>query len=705
MVLINGQTMLIKAGGTYTNNNVFTIASALSIANGGTLEQAAGTLTYNTTSAIAGGTFRYLGGTINGTPILTNATLAIGPGVTQPASFILQNTSALELADNHIAAGQMLTVRNSSSSQGPGLTAAAGFTNDGSILLTGTSSGTTAFTITSGALVNGPMGLLHFQTGGTGNRIFRGNLTNHGTVIVSRTTTFDKAGGMYANEGQFTIAASQTLTLAGGVFDQIAGLFELNGALNLSGGSTLNLNGGEFALNGTLNGASANDVVNLAAGGVLNMNGEVTSNTTIVQSGGTLNYTSGTIGGRFEYLGGTINGAPVLSGATLVVGPEATDPLNFVLRGFNQLSIRTGFTNKGAIQLTSTGSGTTQLSVANGTLVNGPTGLLHFLPRDAGEYLFVGDLSNSGSVRVDRHTTFIKTGGMYANSDHFTINAGQTLSVINDGTFEQVSGTLDILGTLRLSGGTFKYLGGTMNGAPLLVDSTLEIGPEATNPATFALDFNNSLVLPSNSLPAGYVLNIQGTSGIINGLVSATGFTNNASIVLTSATSATTSLRINDGALVNSPSGLLHFQPGGTGLRRFTGSLINHGQVLIDRSTELDDFDGVYTNHSQVLITAGQALTTNFGTFEQVAGTLEILGSMTMGSGRFRYLGGTISGVPLLNGAGLEIGPGATNPATFILEGSTGALTFPDSELLPVHTIVIRSTAPFMQGRTAPNGF
>ncbi len=248
-VIVDRPTTFNKSGGQYTNNATFDVNSTLTIDSAGTFEQAAGTfdlasaitvtggsafnltggtlamdgninltggtvftqsagtLAY-TSGTISTGTFDYEGGTITGTPQLSIATLQIGPAATNAASFLFTNNGNLE-GDLH--AGQTVTLQDSFTTARM-LTSATGFTNDGSILLTGTSSGSADLVITSGTLTNSATGLVHFQTGGTGLRTFTGDLLNNGTVIVDRPTTFNKSGGQYTNNATFNVNSTLTIT-------------------------------------------------------------------------------------------------------------------------------------------------------------------------------------------------------------------------------------------------------------------------------------------------------------------------------------------------------------------------------------------------------------------------------------------------------------------------------------------------------------
>jgi hypothetical protein len=575
------------------------------------------------------------------------------------------------------------------------LTSASGFTNDGALLFTSTSSGAAQLAITTGTLTNSATGLLHFQTGGSGIRAFAGDLINNGTVTVDRTTSFNKASGQYTNNSQFTVGGIAALTVSGGgTFEQAAGTLDVNGTLTLSGGSALNL-----------------------TGGAVNMDGNISlSDGIFTQNGGTLTYTSGAISsGLYRYLGGTITGTPMLTSATLEIGPAATDPVSFLLSNSNSLASdvhagqtltvqnnttsgthgltsASGFTNDGSILVTGTSSGTTYLTVTTGTLTNSATGLIHFQVGGGGR-TFTGDLANNGTVTVDRATTLNKVSGQYTNNNLFTVN--NPLTVSNAGTFNQAAGTLDVNSTFSLTGasalnlnggalnmdgnimlsdgiftqnggalnytsgsinsGLYRYLGGTITGTPMLTSATLEIGPAATDPVTFLMSNSNGL---ASDVHAGQTLSVQNntTSGT-HGLTSASGFTNDGSILVTSTSSGTTFLTLTTGTLTNSPTGLLHYQAGG-GSRTFTGDLVNNGTVQVDRSTTFNKAGGMYTNNGQFKVAASQTLTiTNGGTLTNLA-TNTLTGGTYDVSGTFRFPGADI----------------ITNQAEIILRGAPSSI-------------------------------
>lgn len=703
----------------------------------------------------------------NGEPVDDTFDVFIDDGDT--AVNVTLNTSRT-IGSLSLGSDDTLTVEN-----GP-LTSANGFANDGSLLLTTTINTTAELTVTNGTLTNNATGLVHFQAG-IGGRTFNGDLANDGSVTIDDTTTFNKSGGSYTNNAQFTInsGGGSSLTISGGgTFEQAGGTLDVTGTLNLNEASTLNMTGGMLDLTGNLS-RNTSTTINLLTGGTLNIDGNITGGGTLTQDGGTLNYTSGQFsgdtisGGTYRYLGGEITGTPRLSGATLEIGPTAIDPVEFqisqgqstlvlandILAAEQKLTIRPtssglggarltsaeGFTNNGTIELRgyilSAATAVARLQITDGTLVNGPTGLIDFaLASSSHLRQIAGNFTNNGTVLVNAGggaLTKAGGGGLFTNNAQFTVNGQFGFS---RGTFNQAGGVLDanaemsigIGGTLELTGGTFdlshiltlasedsrlslldggtlnmdgsgnisgvasrgvftqdggtfnftssgsilgttfEFLGGTINGTPRVTASTLVIGPMATDPVSFLLQSNNTLV---GDVHSGQTLTVRASGRTFH---SASGFTNAGSMLLMADNTGTTTFAITDGTLTNSNTGQLHFQAG-PGNHTFSGDLVNDGTVIVDQPTSFTKLDGSYTNNNQFTINSTFTIT-NDGTLTNSA-TGVISGAGTVNStldnaGTVRATGGTLN---------LTDGP-ATNTGVFEAVGdSTLNVTAPLSNL------------------------
>jgi hypothetical protein len=617
-----GETISFSNGGaTYTNNNLFSIADVKTLTVNGTFEQAAGTLDILGRYTQSGGTFRYLGGTINGTPGIDNGTLHIGAAAANPASFTVENT-ALTLENGTLASNKPVTVTSNN------LTSATGFTNDSTLTVTGRSgSSGSGIVITSGALTNGPTGLLQFLPNFPGTRTLNGNLINNGTVNISSATTFSRPTGTYVNNGQFSIASTRTLTIAsGGTFEQAGGNLNIVGLLNLQSGTTFKYTGGTITGN-------------------------------IVINNGTLNIDGATNAASF-----TLAGASTLSvGASGIATGQVVSLLN-ELSSTLTTTAPTGFSNAGAINLTGTNNGITRLSVTTGALVNKTNGLVRFQSGGNGTRSFVGDLTNDGgTVLVDHATTFSKTAGIFEQTaGTTTVSANKTLTFSGGSQLKLAGGTLDLKGTIAdaattlnggalnytngasFVGGTFTFLGGTMNGSPLLSDTDLTVGAGATGPFTVRLIGNSALTLADNKLNAGQKLVL--TDSIGSGMtivVSANGFSNEGTIEFAPQNFRTPRLSITNGPLVNGAAGVVR-SAGFLG-GELSADVVNHGTFEIDGRLEIRKQNALFSNQGQVFVHG--ALTRSLFTagYEQTAGVTQVNGSLDFSS-PVRFLGGRLSG-------------------------------------------------------------
>jgi hypothetical protein len=533
------------------------------------------------------------------------------------------------------------------------LTASAGFVNDGSIQLTSTSSGTAALALTTGALTNSSTGILNFQAGGTGSRTFGGDLVNNGTVTVARATSFNKSGGQYTNNNQFTVGTGNTLTVSGsGAFEQ--------------------------------------------AGGTLNVQG-----------------TYSQTGGAFKYSGGTINGTVGLVGGTLAIASGGTNPASFQVDGTSTLSLlanvvssgqvltlrsttssatitsANGFANNGSIYLTGTGGGQTFLTLTTGTLVNNPTGLLAFQTGGSQSRAFTGDLTNQGgTVQIDRDTSFSKTGGLFRQTSGTTnintgVNSALTLSngssIVIDGGAFNMNGEID-LGTVTQNGGTltstytlfadtnYKYLGGSITGGPItFFGGGLTIGAAATSPAAFRFFLSNTLTLGGNKLRSGQSILIDGNGP--STVTSANGFTNESVITIQNSSSSgsptASTLAVTSGSLTNAANGLLDFKA----TSHFSANVLdagleNYGNVLVEHSATFSKASVFYRNFGTVSVFSGAELNMNStSTYQQVSGITQVDGTISGGAtlqllaGRLRGSGTIVSPVAVTS-ASVEPGSG-----------------------------------------------
>jgi hypothetical protein len=122
-------------------------------------------------------------------------------------------------------------------------------------------------------------------------------------------------------------------------------------------------------------------------------------------------------------------------------------------------------------------------------------------------------------------------------------------------------------------------------------------------------------------------------------------------------------------------NGLLRFLAGTGGARSLKGALENFGTLEVKAPTTFSD--GPVSNSGSWVIEAGSAMNMLSGQdFDQVAGTLAIDGSFTHVSGTDSFLGGTVTGQPVLRHTALDFDTGGfTTPADIRLEGVSSLTT------------------------------
>ena len=206
------------------------IEGDLSFSSTATYDQSGGNLVANGTLTVTSATFNHDGGSFSGsgTAIVTDGHITFQvPTPTIPIIARRSNTLAGDIPE-----GQSLVVQGITAASAT-LTAAAGFTNAGTITLesiaVASNPSHATLAVTSGVLINAATGVLNFSPGSNqGIRILDAELFNQGTVNVDHTPSFTKP---ITNEGLFDIASGVTLTLSGAIqtFTQFAGTLNVTG--------------------------------------------------------------------------------------------------------------------------------------------------------------------------------------------------------------------------------------------------------------------------------------------------------------------------------------------------------------------------------------------------------------------------------------------------------------------------------------------
>ncbi|MCK4343282.1 MAG: hypothetical protein KAY37_16330 [Phycisphaerae bacterium] len=590
---VNTPTTFSKSNGVCTNNNAFNIAADGSLTinynTHQTFSQEAGTL------AIAGafhmkGTniFNFNGGTITGNPILDDAALNIGPGSTGAGFFTMRGNSTLS---GDIAEAQTVWVQGSNIGSHTYLTAAASFTNAGTIMLESIDSAYYSnLTVTTGTLTNAGTGVINVNTGSAGARVISADLTNNGTVNMNTATTFSKSSGICTNNAEINIAAEGSLTInynTHQTFNQEAGTLAVAGAFHMKGTNIFNFNGGTITGNPILDDSA-------------------------------LNIGPGSTGAGFFTLRGncTLSGDIAEAQTVWVQGSSAGQNAN--------LTAAVGFTNAGTIMLESIDSAyNSYLTVTDGTLTNASPGVINVNAGTGGARRISADLTNDGTVNVNTATSFTRNNGVCTNNAEINIAAESSLTIHYNThqTFNQEAGTLAIAGAFHMNGtNTFNFNGGAITGNPILDDAALNIGPGSTGAGFFTVHGNSTL---SGDIAEAQTVWVQGSSAGQNAnLTAAVGFTNAGTITLESIDSGYYSyLTVTAGTLTNASGAVISVNAGTGGARIMSLELDNQGTANFDCSATLGRTEANHVNSGDFTITSDSAIVTLTGdTFTNAAG-------------------------------------------------------------------------------------
>jgi hypothetical protein len=472
------------------------------------------------------------------------------------------------------------------------------------------------------------------------------------------------------------------LTVTNGTFTQQAGAtLDGGGSFTMSGG-TANINSAFTLSSIALASVTANFAVNLSTAttaftlgsSTVNVTGTFTnpvgqtqnlSYTLLTTTGGTINQGTLIANGTSSITGPFTNAA----GATLRLQPDGTT-------GFSNLTVNSSFTNQGTIDLTSTGSAYSAQLIMPTTATLTNFGTISSTPGSGGARTLQLALNNENVVTVNQPLTINGSSATHLNDGTITGNADITIQ--QGGTSPSFNNSSSItLGagvTMLVTGGSFSMAGGgTVTGGTLTlnsVSSTL-----ASNLAVSTLNVNGgTAAFPGNPTLAGLVINLAsgaltstgamslGTGQTLNvnsgSLSTATGFTNNGTVIIDGNLSVT-------GALTNASAGTLRVRGnaavGGATLNMTSGTgLTNNGTL------ELTSI-GASQNSATIVVNTGTV--TNNGTLSTVVGAggaRAISGSLNNGAAGIINLGVGGTGV-------LTVSGGFTNAGTlnFKLNGNT----------------------------------
>ncbi len=681
----SSDTVFIQQNGTYTVT-LDVDATVAKLTVGGstgtqTLSVPTGrTLTLNGPDTVLTNGALLVGGTVNGPGAVTNlGTVTLTAGTLNPA---LDNQGLVNASGSTAINGALTTANGSTLRVGQvdgttslaSLTVANGFTNNGAIELTTTFAAaySSALTVTAGTLTNAGAGTISSLAGtvGGGSRTLTAQLDNQGTITVGVPLTINGASADHLNSGTinvsggnltltqsgttptFTNTGTGTITIGTGRLWTISGGSFTHQTLGvLSGGGGLTLNSVTAAFDTTLT-LSAVSVTNSTLGFAKNQSTATTAftlnNVTLNgpgvftnAAGQTVTMAAGTINanlvndGTFIASGSTaINGSlTTASGSTLRVGQvDGTTSLA-------NLTVANGFTNNGAIELTTTFAAaySAALTVTSGTLTNASGGTISSLAGAVagGSRTLTAQLDNQpgGTVTVSVALTINKSAATHTNGGLIDVSGGD-LTVSSATSFTNVGAGP---GTVTVGAGrSWTITGGTFTNQTLAV---LNGGGALTlNSVTAAFDTAFTLgALSAANSTLGFATN-QSTAAVsftlTNTTVNGPGIlTNDVGHTLTMAAGTMNANLANQGTFIASGSVALN-----GALTTAAGSTLRVGQV--DGTTSLANLTVAngFTNNGAI------ELTTTFAAAYSAALTVTT-GTLTNASGgTISSLAGTVGG-------------------------------------------------------------
>jgi hypothetical protein len=472
-------------------------------------------------------------------------------------------------------------------------------------------------------------GSIATQVGTGGARNINGHLVNDtsGSINFAAPTTLNI--GPIENRGTWFVVDSAAMTLSNNVDFTLT-----SGTVDVSDGSFFHPNGSASFQGGGFVGIPRFANNNLTFGGAFSsaFEADVAGNSTM----------SGNLAAaqKLNLLGDSSFGTATLS----LLHPNTT--------------------NAGEIYLGATDGGySATLQTSGNNLLN--TGLIQFDTGTGGTRTLSAEFTNEGMVQVNQPLTV--GSGSYTNRGDWNVATGASVKFNNALVFTQESGTLQVDGIWEHPNGTVILAGGTVNGEPLFSSTNIMTDPAFTSPFTGRVRGTNTL---TGDLQSGQKITLQGDStygGATMNLVG--GNVNDGEIeLMTSDGGFTVRLGTTDAILMN--SGTVRTIVGAGGLRFLRGDISNSGTIEIDATTTLED--GPILNSGTISIAPTRLLKLSNGmTLEQSAGNLQVDGSFEHQNGTMRFLGGDVTGIPLLSNIVLELGAGFSSAFQTTLRGSS----------------------------------
>ncbi len=609
----------LNLGGAFATANLGAINSAGATVNlSGVLTNTANNLTLNDTT----GSWRLLGGTIDGGTVTTTGTNALvgtttggllSNGVTLNGTLDLTafNGAGVSVTGGMTLGGAMLIGSNAGNRGTVSFRGGNQTLNGSGTAVFGTSVANTLWTgEASGTnLTIGPNILIHGHSGFVGpNTNFLGGFGD-GSVINQGTINADVSGGAITVNGtnwSNTGVSPRGLQAIAGATLTLAGSWSNGGTISAAAGSTLNLSGAFATANlGTTN----------TAGATVNLSGVLTNTANNL----TLNDTTGS----WRLLGGTINGGTVTTtGTHALVGTTSGGLLSNAVTLNGTLDVTTngavvsvtgGMTLGGAMLIGSnTGNrGTVSFRGGNQTLDGSGTAVFG---TSVANTLWTGEAAGT-SLTIGPNILIHGQSGFVGPNLNF-LGGFSDGTVINQGTINaDVSG-----GSITVNGINWSNTGVSPKGIQAVAGATMTLAGSWSNSGTIAA-------------AAAATLNLGGTFSVAGvGAISSVGATVNLTGVLTNAGTLTLDgpWRLLGGTIIG---GTLATTGSGALVGTTSGGLLSNGVTF---NGTLD----VTTNGAVVSVIGGMTL----------GGTM-LIGSNTGNRGVVSFRGG----IQTLDGTGTAI--------------------------------------------------
>jgi hypothetical protein len=478
MTVAAGQTFVVSGGGfTHAPGASMTGAGGVSL-NATTADFQTGftlgsfsatgsTANLQTALSTTGMTTSLSSSTLTSTSTITNATgqqltlqsstIGAASGFTNQGTVLVTGASAINNAFTTVA-GSMLRLQGNGTVGNSALTVQQPLTNNGTIELTTINSGfSTTLNVTGGTLTNSSTGVIASLVGAGGPRVLNVMLSNAagGTMNIDQPLTINRASSQHVNNGGISISGTGNLTLTQ---SGTSPSFLNNGTIAVAPAGGIDVTGGVFSTPGNLNG-----------GGTYTQNGGSASfGNAFVLSGVTLTNVTGafaqpvtTANLALTFTSSSISGGPFtnVAGQTMTVVATtfgaATSVINqgtLLVSGVS--GINGTFTAAAASTLRVQGNG----AVGNATLAvqNGFTndGLIDLTTINSGFTatlnVAAGSLTNSSTGTI---VASAGAGGSRLLTAQLVNQAGGTVTVAAPLTMSRAGSTHTNAGLIELTSG------------------------------------------------------------------------------------------------------------------------------------------------------------------------------------------------------------------------------------------------------------